>query len=49
MNAVSFVSTTANDKTLNKLEGADGNEKISVEIAKDAGSETTITVTLTNN
>lgn len=47
MNATSFVSTTANDYVLNKLEGDNGEEKVSVEIKKENGTdEITITITL---
>jgi hypothetical protein len=38
MSVSSFINTSANDKVLNKLVAADGNEEISVEIYKEPGS-----------
>jgi hypothetical protein len=40
LNAVSFVTTTANDNVLNQLEAAGENESVSVEIKKEPGSST---------
>ena len=41
MSAVSFVSTTANDDVLNRLEGAENEETVSIEIERKSGSATT--------
>jgi hypothetical protein len=49
MNATSFVSTSANNSVLNKLEGAGEGGKISVEIKKDEGSaQVTISVNISS-
>ena len=41
MSVTSFVTTSANGNILNKLSGANGNEKVNVEIKRDAGEEFT--------
>jgi hypothetical protein len=40
MNVKSFVTTTANEKVVNKLVAANGGQEISVDITKDPGSTT---------
>ncbi len=47
MNATSFVQTNTNDNILNKLVGANGSMKVSVEITRASGiSQTSISVVL---
>ena len=49
LNIQTFVQTTANDRVLNKLSAANGNQNISIEISQASGnSATTIKIALDN-